>query len=174
MKIAILLAIAFVAFTQSALAQPTDIVALKKIEMKKVDKVVGKWVGGGWKQVGPKRENMSGSEIVQRKLDGIALLIEGRFTDSAGEVKHETLAIMAYDEALKAHRFKSFLRTGMSGEFDLKVTADGFEWGFPVQGGQVRFSIKLDNETWHETGEFSRDGGATWMKTMEMTLRREK
>lgn len=173
MRYALLVLLALAIGTGSVIAQPPDTTAMKKLEMKKVEKFIGKWVGTGWKQVGPKRENVTGSEIVQRKLDGLALLIEGRFVDSAGEVKHETLAIMAYDEAQRTHRFKSFLHNGLSGEYDLRIIPEGFEWGFPVTGGMVRFSIKLDNDTWHEIGEFSRDG-TTWIKTLEMTLKRSK
>lgn len=173
MRYAISFTATFVFFAATAWAQPPDTTAAKKLEMKKVEKFIGKWVGTGWKQVGPTRETVTGTEVVQRKLDGLALLIEGRFVDAAGVVKHETLAIMAYDEAQKAHRFKSFLHNGLSGEYELKIVPDGFEWGFQVTGGMVRFSIKLENDTWHEVGEFSRDG-TTWVKTLEMTLKRSK
>ncbi len=168
-----LIGLALALFTFSASAQTPDLIAAKKLEMKKVQKFVGHWVGSGWQQVGPKRENVTGSETVQNKVDGLALLIEGRFADSTGAVKHETLAIMSYDDQLKSHRFKTFLANGISGEHDLKVLADGFEWGFTMSAGTVRFTIKLENDTWSEIGEFSRDG-KTWMKTMEMVLKRVK
>lgn len=173
MKLVGLVFLLTLAFTISGAAQTPEIVALKKAEMKKVEKFVGTWKGTGWRQIGPQRENVTGTEIVQMKLDGTALLIEGRFVDGAGNVKHETLAIMSYDEVLKAHRFRSHLANGTTGEFDLKVNADSFEWGFPTQAGTVRFAIRLENDTWFEVGEFSRDG-KTWVKMLEMTLKRDK
>lgn len=160
-------------FAISAAAQTAEVVSLKKAEIKKVEKFVGTWEGSGWRQIGPQRENVTGAEIVQLKVDGTALLIEGRFVDHTGSVKHETLAVMSYDEKSKAHKFRSYLANGMTGEFDLKVLADSFEWGFPVQAGTVRFTIRLENDTWFEIGEFSRDG-KTWVKTLEMTLKRKK
>lgn len=161
------------AFAASVAAQTPEIVSLKKAEMKKVEKFVGTWRGTGWRQIGPQRENVAGTETVLMKLDGTALLIEGRFVDGEGNVKHETLAIMSYDEASKVHKFRSHLANGTTGEFDLKVNADSFEWGFPTQAGSVRFTIRLENDTWFEIGEFSRDG-KTWVKMLEMTLKRTK
>ena len=61
---------------------------------------------------------------------------------------------------------------GASGEHDFKLVADGFEWGFPTPAGTIRYTIKTANDVWLEIGEFSRDGGRTWVKFFEMKLDR--
>lgn len=156
-----------------AAGQTADMVEAKRLEMKKVEKFVGKWEGSGWQQRGPKRETVTGTETVQSKLGGLALLVEGRFVDSTGAVKHETLAVISFDDKRKAHLFTTYLATGLNGEYELKVLPDSFEWGFTIPNGVIRFTTKLADDTWFEIGEFSRDG-KTWVKTMEMTLKRVK
>ena len=144
----------------------------KIAEMKKVSIFEGKWSGTGWQQIGPKRENTTSTETVQKKLGGVAYLVEGRFADPDGAVKHETLAIMAYDDASKTIRMRTFLANGMSGDYEVKALGGNkFEWGFKTPAGTVRYSVTMTEDTWHEVGEFSRDG-QTWNKTMEMTLKK--
>lgn len=161
-------------FAVAASAQPPNTAEGKKVEMKKLDKWAGQWKGSGWAQYGPKRESFTGGENIQKKVDGLALLVEGKFTNSEGKVIHETLAVLSYNEVLKNYRFDTFLATGMSGEYELKVLPDGYEWGFQIPAGIVRYTIKIDNDVWFEIGEFSRDGGKTWFKNFEMKLERVK
>lgn len=53
-----------------------------------------------------------------------------------------------------------------------EISDTTFVWGFEVEGGEVRYTITLGGDTWHEVGEFSPDGGKTWLPTLEMTLMR--
>jgi hypothetical protein len=163
----------FVSCAISALAQDTASVELRKAEMKKLEKLAGQWKGSGWSQYGPKKEPFSGAELVQKKVDGLALLIEGKFNNSEGRVIHETLAVMAYDDKARAYKFNTFLASGGTGLYDLKMLPDGYEWGFQVPSGTVRFIIKIENDTWFEIGEFSRDG-KTWFRNFEMKLEKVK
>jgi hypothetical protein len=54
---------------------------------------------------------------------------------------------------------------------DVEIRPDTMVWGFAVPGGRVRYVIALTDQTWHETGEFIRDG-APPVRTIEMRLRR--
>lgn len=147
----------------------------QRAEMKKLDMMVGKWEGSGWMQRGPGApETFKGGETVQRKLGGLALLVEGRFVDKDGRVGHETLAVLAYDTAAKGYKFKTYLASGTGGYFDLKLIEGGWQWGFEFSGGMTRYTAKFTADTWVETGEFSRDGGKTWVKNFEMTLKKVK
>ncbi len=148
-------------------------VELQRAEVKKLESMVGQWKGSGWIQQGAKRETFTGTENVQRKIDGLALLIEGRFTNPEGKVIHETLAVLAFDPQAKAYRFRTYLATGRSGEYDLKIIPDAYEWGFSFTGGEVRYTIKTANDVWFEIGEFSKDG-KTWVKFFEMKLEKVK
>lgn len=167
-----MLFVAFAAYT--AAAQDAKTADLKKAEMKKVERWAGQWRGSGWAQYGPKRETFTGGELVQKKLDGLALLVEGKFTNAEGKVIHETLAVLSYDDKARGFAFDTFLATGSAGNYVLKVLPETFEWGFETPGGTIRFTIRIDNDVWFEIGEFSPDGGKTWIKTFEMKLERVK
>lgn len=168
-----LITICLCALTSFVLAQETSTADAQRVEMKKLESLAGQWKGSGWIQQGDKRGTFTGTETVQRKLDGLALLVEGRFTSPEGKVIHETLAVIGFDPKLKNYRFRTYLASGASGEHDLKLLADGYEWGFQIPTGTIRYIIKANNDIWFETGEFSKDG-KTWIKFFEMKLEKVK
>ena len=158
-----------------AVAQQPDFGAeAQRAEMKKIESMVGNWEGSGWIQQGKDRETFSGAEIVQRKLEGVALLVEGKFTNPEGKVIHQTLAVISFDPKQKIHRFRTYLANGSSGDHVIKLLPDGWEWGFENPGGVLRYIIKTTDNLWNEIGEFSRDGGKTWVKFFEMNLKKQK
>lgn len=141
-------------------------------EMKKLDAMVGNWKGAGWIQQGKEKENFTGSETVQRKIDGLALLVEGKFTNPEGKVIHETLAVLSYNPTSKDYDFNTFLFNGRKGQYTLKAAGQDWQWGFSFSSGTVRYTIKLTADTWHEIGEISMDEGKTWRQFFEMTLKK--
>ena len=157
----------------TAVSAQENTAGTQRAEIKKLESMVGQWKGSGWIQQGAKRENFTGTETVQSKLDGLALLIEGKFSNPEGKVIHETLAVLDFDAKAAKYRFRTYLATGMSGEQGFKIVADGFEWGFQVPAGTIRYTIKTANDVWFETGEFSKDG-KNWSKFFEMKLDRVK
>ena len=166
--------IALFVLSAAIFGQAADTVALKKSRMAVLDNLAGNWRGYGWIQMRDSREEFSGTELIQKKLDGLALLVEGRFTNGKGKVVHETLAVLTWDDSAKNYEFSTFLANGMTGVQDLKVVGDHLEWGFEIpKSGTVRYSIKITGDKWNEIGEFSRDG-KTWVKTFEMNLERSK
>ena len=173
MRKILLATVVLLAGFMSISAQENANVELQRAEIKKVESLVGQWKGGGWIQQGAKRETFTGTENVQRKLDGLALLVEGRFTNPEGKVIHETLAVLDFNEKDSKHRFRTYLASGRSGEYELKLLVDGYEWGFQTPAGTVRYTIKTTNDVWVEIGEFSRDG-KTWTKFFEMKLDKVK
>jgi len=146
--------------------------------MKKVDFMVGKWTGEGWMDMGPMRSTFHGTETVQRKLDGVALLVEGAFfgqrPGSNVEVPvHTTLGVISFDPKTEKYRFSTWLATGSSGEHELKTLPNGWQWSIDAPNGTVRFTMTLnDAGDWFEIGERSPDG-TNWKKFFEMTLKRE-
>jgi len=51
----------------------------QRVEMKKLDWLVGHWKGTGWMQMGPQgRKEFTITETVEGKLDGLVLVIEGQ------------------------------------------------------------------------------------------------
>jgi hypothetical protein len=155
-------------------AQEENKAELQRAEVKKLESLVGQWKGSGWIQQGATRETFSGTETVQRKIDGLALLVEGKFSNAEGKTIHETMAILSFSAKDSKYRFRTYLASGMSGEHDFKKIADDvYEWGFQSPMGTIRYTIKTANNVWLEIGEFSKDG-KTWIKFFEMKLDKAK
>lgn len=150
-------------------------------EMRKLDWWLGEWSGPASIQMGPgKPQQVLQSERVQSKLGGRVIVVEGlgkRMMEdgSAGEVVHDALAVISYDEKAKQYVFDAW--TARDGhvrawlEAGEKQTA---KWGFETpQGAKIRYSIQLTEAgEWSEIGEFSRDG-TQWLKFFEMTLKKK-
>jgi hypothetical protein len=147
-------------------------VEAQRAEMKKLDAMLGKWQGAGWIQQGKERETFTGTENVQRKIDGLAILVEGRFVDKKDVVIHETLGVFSYNQASKDYDFNTFLHSGRKGQYTMKQNDTGWQWGFSFPGGVIRYNIKLTADTWHEAGDISMDEGKTWRPFFEMTLKK--
>ncbi|HKC64776.1 MAG TPA: hypothetical protein VKB86_14130 [Pyrinomonadaceae bacterium] len=146
-------------------------------EMKKLSYMVGQWKGSGWMEQAGKRTDFSGTEMIQSKLNGLALLVEGKFNTQVGGkdvTVHETLAVLSYDERSKTFRFRTYLASGITGDQEAKLIDGGWQWGFQFPGGTIRYTIKVNEKNeWFEVGEMSQDG-TTWRKFFEMTLQRVK
>jgi len=143
--------------------------------MKKLDFLVGSWEGEG-KMSMPDgtTEVFKGTETVQKKLQGKALLIEGKFQDDAGKVVHETLAVLTYDEAAKKYVFETYLFNRPGGKFDLDVRADGFSWQIdPKNGSLIKYGMKVVDGTWVETGKVEIPNREP-IEFLKMTLKRRK
>ena len=147
--------------------------------MKKLDFLIGQWKGEGWMEFAPgQRRTFKGTEVVQGKLDGLLLAIEGLHRGQVGDKKeevvvHNAFALVSYDDKAKRYRFQAFTSRGNYEDAEAKVSEGQLVWGMKVpQFGDVRYTIKLDDKgRWLEIGEVSRDGN-TWRQYFEMTLQR--
>ena len=149
----------------------------QKVEMKKLDDLIGKWSGDGWIQQGANRFEFTGTENVQRKLDGLALLVEGRFTDKkdSSKVIHETLAVLNYNAKTGIYDFKTYLATGGGGNSVFKfVSTATYEWGIDYPGNKILYTITIKDGIWNEIGKISRDEGKTWIQFFEMNLKKNQ
>jgi len=153
--------------------------AAQRDAMKKLDFLVGQWKGEGWMEFAPgQRRTFKGTEVVQGKLDGLLLAIEGLHRGQVGDKKeevvvHNAFALVSYDDKAKRYRFQAFTSRGNYEDAEAKVSEGQLVWGMKVpQFGDVRYTIKLDDKgRWFEIGEVSRDG-KTWQQFFEMTLQR--
>ena len=162
------------------LAQGPPNPSAQREAMKKLDVWAGRWKGKGWAMTGPgQRRDFEINETIEKKLDGLLMLVQGLGTskDDSGKetVTHNALAVVSYDPDKKQYRFRHYTMKGGSGEDELKLTKEGYEWGFRngEKGPLIRFVIKLDANHWHETGEISFDGKA-WQQFLDMSLERQK
>lgn len=141
--------------------------------MKKLDYMAGTWRGEGWIDFGGGKMTFTGSETIQRKLDGVALLVEGAFVDSAGKPSHTTLAVMSYDPAAKKYKFSTWLATGTSGVHELLLNDNGWQWEIATPYGTMRYVMTLTEAgEWLETGARSTDG-KEWKQFFEMRLKKK-
>ena len=169
------------ALSTPAWSQRPDHSAAQKEAIAKLSHWFGEWKGAGWSMRGPEaREEFTVREIVQPKLGGVVVLVEGRGEGkvAGGDetvIGHDALAVVSFDPATQTYRFRHYTMQGGSGEDEMVLTETGMMW--ELKSGnlpfRMRFQIELDGDTWHEYGEMSRDG-ENWIRTMEMTLERVK
>ena len=143
----------------------------------KLDFMVGRWTGEAWMQRGSERVQTTMTETVERRLDGVVLQVEGRGVVPAvagGEprVVHHAFAVISFDAQAGAYGLRSYLASGLFGDFVLTLIPGGVIWSRDVPGGRVRNTARIANGEWHEVGEFSRDG-VSWTPIMEIRLRRQ-
>lgn len=145
----------------------TDTVAQRHVSQ--LSFLTGDWAGEGWmmSQTG-ERAAFNQTEKVRMKLDGTALLIEGKGV-SNGVVIHNALAVLSYDRENGNYDFNSFLQNGRKGLYEAEMIDGDFYW-YP--GDNVRYIIRIDDDgKWVEKGEFK--SGDQWVQFFEMTLERE-
>ena len=143
--------------------------------MKAVAFLEGRWTGEGWIQMGPgPKQEFSQTEVIERKLDGGLLLIEGIGRSKASEAKkvHHAFAVVSFDPTTKKYRFSSHVVGRPPLDVAPEVGTNTFKWSHqPQPGANIRYTITVADTTWHEVGEFSRDG-QTWRQFFGMTLKR--
>lgn len=151
-------------------------------EMRKLDWMVGEWKGDASIQMGPgKPQQAVQTERVQSKLGGKVLIIEGlgkrKLEDgTAGEVVHDALAVISWDEKAKKYRFDAWTAREGYVEAWLEAGENGrCAWGFDTpQGAKIRYTLSHDDTgQWREIGEYSRDGNQ-YTKFFEMTLQKSR
>jgi mono/diheme cytochrome c family protein len=135
----------------------------------------GNWAGEGWIQMGPSpKEEFTQTETVESMLDGAVMLIEGigHSKDEGPKKVHHALAVISFDPVNNTLVFSSYVAGRPRLDLVPEVAPNTFKWGFsPPNGGEIRYSIVIEDGVWHEVGEFSRDG-ESWHQFFEMHLKR--
>ena len=156
--------------------------AAEREAMKKLAFIVGEWTGEGKVLAGPGAgEKSAVVEKAEMKLDGIVLVLEGLGKRKAadgtvtGEIVHNAFGVITWDAKKGAYSMRAIKSDGAAVDAEAKFEGDKFIWGFEVpNGGRIRYTITLPEGRWHEFGEYSPDGGKTWMPVFEMTLEKTK
>lgn len=111
-------------------AQENSTVPAQKEAMKKLEFLVGEWAGPATVNRGPGQSlQITQHETVQVKLDGLALLVEGRGERADGAVAFRALAIISYEPAASQYRIRAY-NDGRFLDAELTVRSKGFEWGY--------------------------------------------
>jgi len=163
------------AFSTPGRCQAPDPAAAQQA-IARLDFMVGRWRGQAWQQRGNERVETQMLEVVERRLEGTVLLVEGRGTvavpGAEDRVVHHALGIISFNPQTNSYGLRSYLGTGQSGDFTASLLEDGVRWSREVPGGQIRNTARYTATEWHEIGEYSRDG-TTWTQIMELRLHRE-
>ncbi len=141
--------------------------------MEKVRALAGEWHGSGWIQMGPQRHQFLQKESVVVKANGAVVVIDGLGINAADatQIIHQAYAVISYDLKTGNYLMRAYRGDGNQVDADFTVQEDGaIVWGFThPMAGQIRYTIRLQNGQWVETGEMNRDG-QTWMPFFEMKL----
>lgn len=156
-------------------------IAAQKSAMAALSWMVGDWEGRGWTYTpSGERVTFRQTELVETRLDGALLLIEGRGyappadAQSPEQLMFNAFAVVSYNDIARAYTFRSYAM-GYASSFEADVRADGaFVWRIAPPGGpRMRYTITQPSPgVWFEIGERSTDDGATWTQFFEMRLTR--
>ena len=135
--------------------------------------MVGEWKGEGWIRTGPGEPvQFDSQERVESRLGGEALFIEGTHrAKDGGQLVHQAVALLSHDASAGLYRFRTHVHGRGPGDFEGRVEDDAFIWGGAMGPGQMRYTIRIEDNRWHEVGELSQDG-ETWRPFFEMNLER--
>src|SRR5512145_2149422 len=146
------LTIAVAALLTGPLAgQGTDPSATRSA-IERLSPMVGRWRGEAWMaREGGQRVRTVMSETVERKLDGTVLLIEGLGqvpAEGGGEprVVHHALAVLSFEPRTGAYQMRSYLASGLSGDFAVTLVDGGVRWSRDVPGGTVRNTARFTGD----------------------------
>jgi len=134
--------------------------------------MIGNWEGEASATTGPgQTQKARQTEEIISAANGTVLQVRGTGRDpSTGAIIYEAAGTIWFDIESGRIRMRTH-NNGRSIEPEVEVRPDTIVWGFAVPGGRVRYTTAFTADTWHEVGEFVREG-APPIRTMEMRLRR--
>lgn len=162
---------ALLSYAVTAIGQEEQAIRNQIKQLEPLKKMDGLWRGTAT-IVTPTGERLKliQTERVGALLGGAVKVVEGRGYDEGGETRFNALGIISYDNAKRKLMMRSYAQ-GRTGDFEIKLTDDGFEWEIPMGPATIRYAAKLTAETWHEFGERVVDGQKP-MRFFEMKLKR--
>lgn len=150
-------------------------VAAQRAAMERLAPLAGRWQGEADVHF-PTQTRVFQSENVHPHLDGLVMVIHGIGHATAtrdGEPVFQAFAVISYDERRQLYEVRAY-NNGYATTATAVFLEDGrFQW--TIEAGptvRMRYTIAFDANTWRETGELSRDSGATWTPTLELNLTR--
>ncbi len=153
------------------------------VAMHRLDFLLGEWEGDGWIIAGRDgRRTFHQRETVRPAAGGTVVIIDGLGTSTdagrKGAIVHQAFALVSYDSAGKAYRWRAFRATGDETATVPAISDNTIVWGMDVgpvgHASHVRFTIELTPQgTWHEVGDFLQPDAASdaaGVRFFEMTL----
>ncbi len=130
----------------------------------------GQWSGPAW-VIAPdgKKYELEQVETVCPALFGEVRVMEGRGSIGALTRFHAVTIFEGKSDGTIAMRSYT---PGRTGDYQLTLTGDGFEWGFAAGAATYRYRIIIDGDRWTEIGETRAGPDAKWSQIFGMELRR--
>jgi hypothetical protein len=148
--------------------------AEQRAAMARIAGMVGDWQGEANVSF-PVQRTVHQSEHIESAMNGLLLVIRGTgyaTADRAGAPIFNAFGVISYDDARDLYEFRVY-NDGRAATATARFLDDGrLQWTMDFSPVIIRYTIALDGDSWRETGEMSRDGGATWTPTIDMALRR--
>lgn len=149
MKKSLLFFMILMSFSLISIAQAPDYSEAVGEKMSPFTSWLGKWVGVGTMQTQQGPSSTTVEEIIEMKLGGTAILINGLGKVNANteneRVVHNALGILSYNIQEQRYTFHSWLGTGVSSEawFEI-VDTNRYQWGLDTPQQKIRYTITLD------------------------------
>jgi hypothetical protein len=162
-----------------AVAQNRSDAAKAKAALAPFAKLVGTWEGDARVTLVPGQpaQVVRQVETITLSNDGTILKVHGVGRAAEGEKKgsivFEANATAWFDAQQNKLRMVAKTATGDSTEASLEFRPDTLIWGFPIQGGRVRFTIHYTDTDWHEVGHWIAPNGQA-IPTLDMRLKKKK
>ena len=145
-------------------------ISAQRDAMQKLNFLVGKWTGDATVTRGPGEPiKLTQTEVVQYKLDGLVLLIEGTGRDPDGKAVFNALATISYNDDTFTYHLRAY-EGGHYLDTELKVLPHGFSWGYDAGPAKISNTMHLTEKgDWSETTEAT-VGSNPPRKSVEMLL----
>ena len=138
---------------------------------------IGEWRGSGWIITPDRtRETFDVYERIEAAAGGQAVFIRGEgFSPEGsgreGEPIHNAAAMIFHDG--ESHKIRSVLSTGQTQISEIVFEDGRFDWSIALgPQGHVRYSSKIENGAWTETGAYCPPEGEC-VPTFFMRLEKE-
>ena len=117
-----------------------------------------------------RRVELTQTERVGGFLGGSLKLIEGKGFAADGSVVFNAFGVISFSPQSGKYDFHSYAQ-GISGDFAIEVTADGFVWIIDAGPAKIRYTATVKDGVWSEIGERIVVGKPA-VRIYEMALRR--
>jgi hypothetical protein len=132
---------------------PAALIAAQREGMVPLAYMDGVWRGSAWIMLpSGEKKNITQTERIGPFLDGSIKVIEGRGYEADGKIGFNAFGIISYNPGTRAYRLHSHAQ-GNVGDFDLRLTSDGYVWEIPAGPATIRYTAVIENGAWREAGD---------------------
>ena len=131
---------------------PIALIAAQREALVRLAFMDGVWRGPAWIMLPSGRKHITQTERIGPFLDGSIKVIEGRGYEADGKVGFNAFGIISYNPVTRGYSLHSHAQ-GNVGDFDLRLTNDGYVWEIPAGPATIRYTAVIKNGSWREVGD---------------------